>query len=298
MNFKYDFVHHRKIFFMFSAIITIAGILCLFIFKLNLGLDFSSGTRVQITSDHRLNDIDIKNDFEKMGLKPESVVLSGAKDNIASVSFKGVLSKEEIAKVKEQYGDKNTNANTVDPMIGRELARNALFAVLIASIGIIIYVSIRFEWLMALASIIALLHDAFMIIAIFSILRLEVDLTFVAAVLTIVGYSINDTIVVFDRIRENMKLSKVKTSEQLAKVINDSILQTFTRSINTVLTVVIAALALLIFGSESIRNFSIALLIGLVFGAYSSICIASQVWFVWKSKQMKKQKLKPATNKA
>src|SRR5699024_1751731 len=139
--------------------------------------------------------------------------------------------------------------------------------------------TIRFEFLQGLAAIVALLHDAFFMIAVFSLLRIEVNVIFIAAVLTIVGYSINDTIVVFDRIRENMKLSKrIKGFSDLAKIVNQSINQTLSRSINTVLTTTLAALALLIFGSESIRSFAFALTIGLVAGTYSSIFIAAQLW--------------------
>jgi len=190
---------------------------------------------------------------------------------------------------QEKYGNE-PNVSTVSPTVGKELARNALVAVLIASIGIIIYVSIRFEFFMALAAIVALAHDAFFTIAFFSITRLEVDITIIAAVLTVIGYSINDTIVTFDRIKENMKKKKrVKTMEDLTDVVNKSLQQTFTRSLNTVLTVVFAVVALLIFGSSSILNFSIALLIGLVSGTYSSLFIAAQIWLVWKGKQLKKK---------
>jgi len=177
-------------------------------------------------------------------------------------------------------------------MVGKELARNAIIAVLIASIGIIIYVTIRFEIYMAFAAIISLLHDAFIIIAFFSLTRLEVDLTFIAAVLTIVGYSINDTIVTFDRIRELMKKRKVKTVDDLKYIVNKALQQTFTRSVNTVLTVVITVVALLIFGSESIRNFSLALLVGLISGVYSSLFIAAQLWVIWRARQLKRGKVK------
>lgn len=136
----------------------------------------------------------------------------------------------------------------------------------------------------------------FFIVAVFSILQLEVDLTFIAAVLTIVGYSINDTIVTFDRIRENMRHAKVKSFDDLAQVVNDSLRQTLRRSINTVLTTVIAAAALYILGSEAIRNFSFALLVGLIAGTYSSIFIAAQLWLVWKGKQLKKRGFKLAEN--
>ncbi|RIL81747.1 protein translocase subunit SecF, partial [Staphylococcus equorum] len=155
--------------------------------------------------------------------------------------------------------------NTVSPVIGQELAKNAMLAVLLASIGMIIYISLRFEWRMGISSIISLLHDAFMIIAVFSLFRLEVDITFIAAVLTIIGYSINDTIVTFDRVREMLRKVKVITKEEeIDYIVNSAIRQTLTRSINTVLTVVVVVVALLIFGASSIFNFSLALLIGLV----------------------------------
>lgn len=300
-NFHFDVVKQRKKFFIFSSLLTIIGLICLLTIGLKLSIDFESGTKIEF-SGKQLNAAEITKDFEGMGLKPDGQpVISGKNSNRATVSFVGMLSREEVAKVntmiKQKYGDQ-PNINTVSPTVGRELARNALISVLIASIGIIIYISLRFEWLMSLAAIIGLLHNAFLIVAVFSILRLEVDLTFIAAVLTIVGYSVHDTIITFDRIRENMKFTKVKNVETLYKVINDSIMQTLTRSINTVFAVVLTVVALLIFGNQSIMNFSIALLIGLIFGTYASICIASQLWFVFKSRQLKKLKFKSANNQA
>ena len=143
---------------------------------------------------------------------------------------------------------------------------------------------------MGVASVVALLHDAFFIVAAFSLMRLEVDITFIAAVLTIIGYSINDTIVTFDRIRENMRrVKKIETIDQLERIVNTSLRQTLTRSINTVMTVFLVVLALLIFGAASITNFSIALLIGLIAGTYSSIFIAAQIWLVLKKGELKKK---------
>jgi preprotein translocase subunit SecF len=167
----------------------------------------------------------------------------------------------------------------------RELAQKGIYAVLIASVGIVIYVTIRFEWRFAIAGIVALLHDAFIVVSLFSIFRFEVGLPFIAAVLTIIGYSINDTIVIFDRIRENMRFAKIKTHEDLQNVVNASVWQTLTRSINTVMTVVVAALCLFIFGGESIKLFSLAMLFGLFSGAYSSIFIASPLWLLLKKNQ-------------
>ncbi|WP_243386204.1 protein translocase subunit SecDF [Bacillus kexueae] len=288
-----DFVKHRKSFFLASSIMVVAGILILFFAKLNLGIDFASGTRIEVLANQSLTAEEVEKEFQSVGIEPNEIVLSGTDNEIGVARLVGVLSQDQIAKVKDHFQEKygnEPNVSTVSPTVGKELARNALVAVLIASIGIIIYVSIRFEFFMALAAIVALAHDAFFTIAFFSITRLEVDITIIAAVLTVIGYSINDTIVTFDRIKENMKKKKrVKTMEDLTDVVNKSLQQTFTRSLNTVLTVVFAVVALLIFGSSSILNFSIALLIGLVSGTYSSLFIAAQIWLVWKGKQLKKK---------
>lgn len=288
---KWDFVSKRKGFMIFSATITIAGIIVLSIFKLNAGIDFTSGTRVDIQSDHKLSTEQVEQDFKKLDLETDSVVLSGQKENQAAARFVGVPNKEKIAEVKDYFKVKygtEPNVSTVSPTVGKELARNALYAVIIASIGIILYVSIRFEYKMAIAAIISLLYDAFFIVAFFSITRLEVDVTFIAAILTVIGYSINDTIVTFDRVREQMKKRKPKTIEDLSYIVNLSLQQTFTRSVNTVLTVLVVVIALLIFGSASITNFSIALLVGLLTGVYSSLYIAAQIWLMWKGREMKK----------
>ncbi|PLT34582.1 protein translocase subunit SecDF [Bacillus sp. V5-8f] len=290
---KLDFVKNRKIFYGISTAITIIGIIVLFIFKMNLGIDFTSGTRIEFTSDQPLTQHKVNEHLANLDLKSEDIVISGDNNQNGVVRFKGVLNKDEIAKVKDYFntevGD-GTNISTVSPTIGKELAKNALIAVLISSLGIILYATIRFEWRMALPAVISLLHDAFFIITIFSVLRLEVDLTFIAAILTIIGYSINDTIVTFDRIRENMrKKRKIKQLKELEEIVNISIRQTLTRSINTVLMVIITVAALMIFGSPSIGNFSIALLIGLVVGVYSSLYIASQLWLDLKGRELKKK---------
>ncbi|MEH7354237.1 protein translocase subunit SecDF [Neobacillus drentensis] len=290
---KLDFVKHRKKFFTISGVLLGVGIVVLLVFRLNLSIDFTSGTRVEILSNTPLTVQKINSSFDKLHLKTDDVVISGEKQNIGAARLVGVLSKNEIAKLKsefkKEYGSE-PNVSTVSPTVGKELAKSAFIALLIASIGIIIYVSFRFELSMAIAAIVSLLHDAFFMIAFFSITRLEVDLTFIAAVLTIVGYSINDTIVTFDRMRENMqKKKRLKTNADIAEVLNVSTRQTLTRSINTVLTVLITVVALVIFGSESIRNFSIALLVGLMVGVYSSICIAGPLWYVLKTKELKKK---------
>ncbi|WP_226673227.1 protein translocase subunit SecDF [Rossellomorea aquimaris] len=290
---RFDFAAQRKKFFTLSAVLITAGIIILAIFRLNLGIDFVSGSRMEVLADQSLKTEQIQDELKEIKLPSEDVVISGDKDNIAVVRYTDDLNKDDIATLKDHFNKlygAEPSISTVSPVIGKELAQNAMIAVAIASVGIIIYVTIRFEWRMAVGAILALLHDAFFIIAFFSLTRLEVDITFIAAVLTIVGYSINDTIVTFDRLRENLhKKRRLKTDKDIEDVVNQSIRQTMGRSVNTVLTVVFTVLALMIFGSESIRNFSIALLVGLISGTYSSVFIASQVWLVMKKKELKKK---------
>lgn len=289
---KVDFMKWAKPLFALSGVVIVAGVIILAIFKLNLGIDFTSGTRVDLQSNQKLTQAQVEKTMESIDLKPNQLSIGGSNNENASMQFKRDLNKYEVAKVtdtlKSQYG-KEPSVNTVSPVIGQELAKNAMLAVIIASIGMIIYISLRFEWRMGIASIISLLHDAFMIIAVFSLFRLEVDITFIAAVLTIIGYSINDTIVTFDRVREMLSKIKVITKEdQIDYIVNSSIRQTLTRSINTVLTVVIVVIALLVLGASSIFNFSLALLIGLLSGVYSSIIIAVPLWGMLKKRELRK----------
>lgn len=289
---RIDFMKLAKPLFALSGLIIATGIIILFIFKLNLGIDFTAGTRIDAESNHALKQADVEKKMDSIGLKPDQLSIGGNNDTKASMQFKHDLSKEEVSKVKstikDEFGHEPT-VNTVSPVIGQELAKNAMLAVLLASIGMIIYISLRFEWRMGISSIISLLHDAFMIIAVFSLFRLEVDITFIAAVLTIIGYSINDTIVTFDRVREMLRKVKVITKEEeIDYIVNSAIRQTLTRSINTVLTVVVVVVALLIFGASSIFNFSLALLIGLVSGVFSSIFIAVPFWGILKKRELRK----------
>ncbi|PZM64184.1 protein translocase subunit SecF [Paenibacillus dendritiformis] len=294
MRFKgtFNFVHSSKYFFIFSIIITIVGAISLGVLGLNYGVDFSSGTNVDVTLTKPVEKAQVEQMLDPYQLKKEPTITIGS--DRMTIRFTEVLTEQMENQFKADFKKLDAGAsfeiNTVDVEIARELQRNALLSVLIASIGIIIYISIRFEWRFAISAVVALLHDAFMVISIFSIFRLEVNLPFIIAVLTIIGYSINDTIVIFDRIRENMRFAKVKNIHDLSHLVNDSIYQTLTRSINTVLTVLVAALCLFIFASESIRMFSLAILVGLAFGAYSSIFIASPLWVVLKSKEKNKSK--------
>lgn len=287
---RFDFVKHANKFFALSGFIVAAGIVILFVFKLNLGIDFTSGTRADIVTDGTATVQQVESELETLGIPPENLTMSGEDTIVARYGTD--LPQEDVtamqAHFNELYGS-DPMISTVSPVIGQELVQNAIIALIIASIGIIIYASIRFEWRMAVPAVLALLHDVFIILAVFSIFRIEVDITIIAAVLTVVGYSINDTIVTMDRIRENnRKIKVIRSAEEINVIINRSLRQTATRSINTILTVLIVVIFLVLFGATSIVNFSLALLIGLVSGVYSSFFIAIQLWGVLKRRQLRK----------
>src|SRR5699024_1191140 len=253
---RFDFVKHANKFFAFSGIIVAAGLIILFIFKLNLGIDFTSGTRADIATDGSATTEEVETELTELGIAPENLTMSG--ENTIVARYGTDLSQDEVTSMQthfsELYGSEPM-VSTVSPVIGQELVQNAIIALIIAAIGISIYASIRFDWRMAVPAVIALLHDVFMILAVFSIFRIEVDITTIAAVLTVVGYSIYDTSVTLDRIRENNRKIKVlRSEEEIDIIINRSLRQTATRSLNTVLTVIVVVVLLVLFGATSIFN--------------------------------------------
>ena len=292
MNFKkqMDFVHVSKYFYSLSIILTIIGLISLAVFGLNYGVDFKAGSNVDVSLSKTLTKNEIEPILKNIGIDEGTDITEG--EQRINIRFNEVLTEDNHNTLKLEIQKLDSGAsfeiNTVDTEMAKELGRNAIYAVLLSCIGIIIYVSIRFEWRFGVAAIVALIHDAFLVITVFSVFQLEVDLIFITAVLTIIGYSINDTIVIFDRIRENLRFAKLKTKEDLVVLVNLSVNQMIKRSLYTALTVFIAALFLFLFGGESIRMFSLAMVIGLIFGAYSSIFIASPLWLLLKSKQKNK----------
>ncbi|WP_340399235.1 protein translocase subunit SecF [Paenibacillus sp. FSL H8-0079] len=292
-NWNFDYVKGSKIAYIFSIILTITGIVSILALGLNYAVDFRAGSNVDISVSKAITAEQIKPIVKDIGVDEGDVTITSGADRV-NVRFSNELDETQESKFKQEFTKLDASAsyevNTVDPEMAKELERNAIYAVLIASIGIMIYVAIRFEWRFAVAAVVSLFHDAFVVISVFSIFRLEVDLTFITAVLTIVGFSINDTIVIFDRIRENLRFAKKTSKADLREVVNHSLSQTMTRSLNTTFTVFVASLCLFIFGGESIRMFSLAMVIGTLFGAYSSIFIAAPLWLTLKGKQVNKPK--------
>ncbi|SDE60278.1 SecD/SecF fusion protein [Paenibacillus sp. UNCCL117] len=291
----FDFVKHRKYFYAVSLIICLLGIIMLSWKGLNYGVDFRAGTSMDISASQSFDKAKAEELLKASGAEPETITLGGENGTRLSVRFGDILDDATVLKVKQgfiaAYGDTvSQEVNTVTPDMAIEQQNKALLAIGVASVAIALYVTIRFEWRFALASIIAILHDAFVVISFFAIFRMEVNLPFMAAILTTIGYSINDKIVIFDRVRENLRFARLKTTEDLSNMLHDSIWQTMKRNINTVITVLIAAVCLLIFGSPAIKLFALAKIIGLTSGAYSSICIAGPLWYELKNKALGSKK--------
>ena len=280
-----NIIGKRKLWFAISGILLIIGIGAILTQGLNLGIDFTGGTIMQFGFNKEVPNAEIREILSASGVNKESVVQQTENNGI---QFKtGKLSQDQIVEVQNKIEERYPSAEmlrtaAVGPTIGEELKANALTALVIAAIAIVIYISVRFEFRFAMAAIMALLHDVFIVLGAFAILGLEINSPFIAALLTIVGYSINDTIVIFDRIREKMHYSKKDTFEGLN---NEALLDTLPRSINTSATTLLPILAILILGGTTIQTFMIALLIGMLSGTYSSIFVASPILVEWNERK-------------
>ena len=303
-----NFIKFSKYCVVFSIILTLVGIGA-FIYHgtvskdgfLVMDQEFKGGSTIEVNIGKQFNTHDIATIVKKAtGVEPTVQTLGVNQQKVAIKTT--VLTQKQINEVltgiKTKYNLKEDitkvadRIQTVEPTIGKEIWGRGLMAVAISSIIILLYLAYRFRAMAGLSAgttaVVALLHDAFIMFTVYSLLRIPVNSTFIAAVLTVLGYSIHDTIIVYDRIRENQGLMRKLTPEELA---NKSIGQTLTRSINTVITVLICVVTLYIYGYisgiQSIKEFTLPLIIGLISGTYSSIFIASPLWVWWKNAQNK-----------
>ncbi len=300
-----NIIGHKKIFFAISLIIMIPGIISLILFGLNTSIDFTGGSRMKITFSENVGETQkafIVKNLESQKIKVISTEPSG---RLLIVRTSPMEQKQNTQFKKDLAaafkGSKQEEFSTIGPTIGKETTLNAVKATVIASLLIVIYISLVFRKVpkpassirFGVSAIIALIHDVLVVLGVFSILgylfNVEIDALFVTALLTIIGFSVHDTIVVFDRIRENLGRS---SSENFPKIVNDSILQTIGRSLNTSITVLLVLFALLLFGGESIRWFVVALMVGVASGTYSSIFNASPILVVWHEWSVKRARNK------
>ena len=279
----YDFMKYRKYALIFSLVMLVVSIWSLATKGLVLGLDFSGGTQIEVGYETPADVSEIRNNLESAGFSNPIVVHFGAETDVL-IRLQGEPDQELASKILDvlRSEDDEVDLRRIDfvgPQIGEELREDGGLGMLTALIIVMIYVAIRFQLKFSIGAVIALVHDVLITLGIFSLSRLEFDLTVLAAILAVVGYSLNDTIVVSDRIRENFrKIRNVPSTD----VINESLSQTLWRTINTSLTTFLVLLALFFLGGELIHNFSIALMVGVAIGTYSSMYVAASLMLALK----------------
>ncbi|MGB0747718.1 MAG: protein translocase subunit SecF [Magnetospiraceae bacterium] len=272
-----DFIGKRKIFFAFSTLLVLGALLLYAMQGLNLGIDFKGGILIEIKTDGPADIAKLRSDVGSLGIGDVSLQEFGAVDEVlirVQRQDGGEEAQQEaITQVRAVLGGdvEYRRIEAVGPAVSAELFEAGLYAVTFALLAMMAYIWFRFEWQFGLGAVIALFHDVISTVGLFSVLQMEFNLSTVAAILTIAGYSINDTVVVFDRVRENLRRYK---KMPLPEVFNKSINETLSRTLMTSLTTLIALLALYILGGEVIRGFSFAMIWGILIGTYSSICLA------------------------
>ena len=282
MNIKYNFVSKFKLANIISILLVIISFLLILFKGLNFGIDFKGGTLIELRIDSKNIQIsEIRDSFSNMNLGDLNVKEFGKTgDYLIKFEKKTFNNKDSIKKIKNEVKNKLGSeinfrrVENVGPKVSAELLNSGILAISLALGAMLFYIWVRFEWQFSLGSIMAIFHDVFITIGIFSLLSLEINLSIVAAVLTIVGYSMNDTVVIYDRIRENLrKFSKLKIED----ISNISINETLSRTIITSSTTLLALFSIFILGGEILRGFSLAMIIGVIVGTYSSIFVASPI---------------------
>jgi preprotein translocase subunit SecF len=282
----------RNIWYLLSLLVILPGLISLLTFGLKLGIDFTGGTIWELKFNHPVESLDVRSVLDANGYTGTSVqIAEGDSALIRGPELKeGSDQKAKLAAaLREKFGDfTELQIQTVGPTVGTSISQRAIMAIALASIGILLYLAYAFRqaphpFRYGVCAIAAMLHDVLVVLGIFAFLGyffgIEIDSLFVTALLTVIGFSVHDTIVVFDRIREN---AVKRTSADFAETVNYSLVQTLVRSLNTSLTVIFTLLALYLFGGETIKNFVLALLIGIISGTYSSIFNASLLLVVWE----------------
>ena len=275
-----DFLKIKKQGYILSILLVLASFAVIFTKGFNLGLDFTGGTSIQARFMQRIDIGDLRSALKTVNLQDSLIQAVGTEgvEYEIRVSLKKGKSAEIVQKVKkalkEKFGDKFEirKIDYIGGVVGEELRKASVYSIVAVLVAILIYVGYRFEPVFALGAVVPLFHDAIITLGIFSLIGEEVNLAVIAAILTVLGYSLNDTIIIFDRIRENIKL---RGKKNLLQLVNQSINENLSRTIITSGTTLFSVLALYLFGGESLKGFSLALLIGIVFGTYSSIYVAS-----------------------
>ncbi len=277
-----NFNKHFKIFNIISIVLIILSVFFLLFRGLNYGVDFKGGTLIELrVQDQTINISSIRQSFKNMNLGDVNVKKFGNKTDFLikfekkdekNINFINDIKNKLVLDIGNSFSFRRVE--NVGPKVSSELLKSGVIAILMSLSAMMIYIWLRFEWQFSLGAIFALIHDVVITLGFFSILNLEINLSIVAAVLTIVGYSMNDTVVIFDRVRENLKKY---SSKKINEITNLSINETLSRTIITSLTTLLALVSIFIFGGEILKGFSFAMILGVIFGTYSSIYIANPI---------------------
>lgn len=280
---QFDFIGHKKYFYIAACAIIVVGLVIGGVRGMNYGIDFTGGTMVQIDMGQHVSEESIQKVLKAEGIDDAEIIYSGNNGEQAIIRTINFLDNDERAAIVDalqaEFGfsdDDLLASEQFSPSVGSELQKNAVLAVIIASIGMLIYIIIRFEWKFGVAALTGVAHDVLMVLAFYAIFHVTINNPFIAGILTVVGYSINDTIVIFDRVRENLGLMKKSHTEEL---INTSINQTIARSVMTSVTTLVVMIPLYVMTSSSIREFVVPLMVGVIVGCISSISICSPVYY-------------------
>ncbi|WP_296922812.1 protein translocase subunit SecF, partial [uncultured Megamonas sp.] len=294
---RFDIIGRRKIWYAISSVLIIASLFFMVTRGFNMGIDFTGGTIIDLRFEKAVNINDVRDVLNEYNLSNSTIQLSGESSSatesenvmIRTVDLEEQERKEVMAALTDKLGTYQVlREEKVGATMGTELIMNAIYATIISWLLIIAYVSYRFEFKFGISAVLGLAHNVIIVLGAFALTQRQIDSSFVAALLTIIGYSINDTIVIFDRIRENLKLHFRKNGD-IVELVNTSIYQTMTRSIYTVSTVLFTTFALYFFGGDTTKDFAFALLIGFFCGAYTSIFIASPLWVTFRRYSDKKR---------
>lgn len=294
---RVNYVKYLNKLVIISVILIVVGGVYFFKNGFNLGIDFAGGSSISLTTSEKIKASTVKKELETLGYNVDKA--EEIDENTVYITVKEVFEVSDSDKVTnyfaEKYDDATTNIGSVSNIVKKQLLENAIKSLIFACIGLIIYVTLRFTFNYGISSVAALLHDVIVVCILFSLLKLEITTIYIAAILSIIGYSINNTIVVFDRIRENKEKvykGKLKSKSELKDLVNESLRETTSRTLLTTITTLLPVVALIVLGSHEIINFNYALLFGLIAGSYSSLILATAIWYFFEKRKIGKPEKK------
>lgn len=293
---KFDVIARHRIWFTISSLLVIISLVSIFTKGFNLGIDYTGGTIVEVQFTQNVEVAQVRESLKTFNLENSVIQLSGGSND---TSGKDVMirtrnltpneSKAVIDNMTKTIGENQTKRiESVGAVIGSEVTQHAIINLVVAFVALALYISYRFEYKIAISALIAIFHDLIMVLGVFSFFQLEIDSSFLAAILTVIGYSMNECVVIFDRIRENTHTHK--RTDTFADLANASIAQSIHRSFYTLSTTLFACLALFFFGGDTTKNFALVMIIGFISGCYSSICVATSLWNMWKTRVKNRQR--------